>query len=98
MGGQSNPRRMMVDKHHSLAYASGREVEILTNDEGTDFVRVVDGSRSAPEPELPDGWRLRTIELKDEWIVHLPASAGTWWFTGMISYQGPVDAPDVSTD
>ena len=89
--GQGNPRRMLVDKHHTLVYAAGRDVQILTTAEGRDFVRVVDGVPGAPAPELPDGWSLRDIHLSDDWIVALPAPAETWWFEGLISYQGPID-------
>lgn len=93
--GQGNPRRMMVDKYHSLAYARGRKLELLTSPEGHDYVLVVEGARDAPSPELPKGWSLRKIELEAEWRIDLPSPTETYWFAGMVSYQGPVEAvPD----
>jgi hypothetical protein len=89
--GQGNPRRLMVDKHHTLLYQAGREVQILTTAEGKDFVLVVDGVPDAPAPALPEGWRVRGIKLEEDWIVELPAPTETYWFEGMISYQGPVE-------
>ncbi len=88
--GDGNPRRLIVDKYHSLVYLAGREVEMLTTAEGMDFVLVVEGAPNAPRPELPAGWSLRTVELDADWIVDLPAPTETWWFDGMISYQGPI--------
>ena len=90
--GQGNPRFMRVEKHHTVVYDAGREVQILTTDEGMDLVLVVDGVTGAPTPKLPDGWSLRKILLDAEWIVDLPAPADTWWFEGMVSYQGPVSS------
>jgi len=86
-----SPRRLRVDKHHSLLYEAGREVGILTTDSGGEYVHVVDGAPGAPEPALPEGWSIRTLVLDAEWIVDLPAPCETFWFEGMVSYQGPLD-------
>jgi len=88
--GQGNPRRLMVDKHHTLVYEAGRKVQILTTTEDKRFVLVVDGIPDAPTPQLPSGWDLRDIQLDADWVVELPAPTETYWFEGMISYQGPI--------
>ena len=95
MGSMSDgvPRRLMVDKHHSLAYDAGRTVEILTTDTGSDYVKVVEAAAGSPPPILPEGWSVRSIELESEWTVHLPAPTETFWFEGSLSYQGPISPP-----
>lgn len=91
--GEGNPRRMLVDKHHTLVYAAGREVRILTTADGKSFVLVVDGAPGAPAPELPDGWQVHDVHIDADWVVELPAPTETYWFEGMISYQGPIEDP-----
>ena len=90
--GQGNPRRMLVDKHHTLLYEAGREVRILTTAGGKDYVLVVEGIPGAPTPVLPDGWRVRDVRIGKDWIVELPAPTETYWFEGMVSYQGPIES------
>jgi len=89
--GQGDPRRLMVDKHQTLVYEAGREVRILTTAQGDHFVLVIEGIPSAPTPRLPEGWSLRDIQIGEDWIVDLPAPTETWWFEGMVSYQGPIE-------
>lgn len=94
-----NPRFILVEKHHTLGYDAGRDIRILTTAEGRDFVLVVDGAPDAPEPALPDGWRVRELTLEADWIVDLPAPTETYWFEGMVSYQGPLgDLPGTLRD
>jgi hypothetical protein len=87
------PRRFWVDKHHSLLYRAGRTVAVLTSDAGEDFVLVVEGRPGAPSPALPEGFSLGEVALAEDWTVDLPAPAMTYWFEGLISYQGPVALP-----
>jgi hypothetical protein len=89
--GDGEPRRLMVDKHQTLVYEAGREVRILTTPQGDHFVLVIEGIPSAPAPRLPEGWSLRDIQIGEDWIVDLPAPTETWWFEGMVSYQGPIE-------
>jgi hypothetical protein len=89
---EDTPRRLLVDKHHTLVYDARRSVEILTTKEGRDFVLVVQGDPETSPPELPDGWSIRTLQLDAEWIVELPNPTETFWFRGPISYQGPLTA------
>jgi hypothetical protein len=87
------PRLMVVDKHHSLGYDSGRDVEFLTSPGGSHYVRVVDGVPDGAAPELPLGWSLLRRRLEEDWEVDLPTPTETFWFEGMVSYQGPVELP-----
>jgi len=89
--GEGEPRRLMVDKHHTVVYSAGREVQILTTSQGEPFVLVVEGTPDAPAPRLPAGWSLRDIRIDEDWIVELPAPTETYWFEGMVSYQGPIE-------
>lgn len=91
---QGDPRYMEVDKYHSACFKAGREVEILTIPVGREFVLFLGGEKDAPQPALPEGWLVRRLVLEKDWILHMPAPAETYWFDGMISYQGPVNAPD----
>jgi len=89
--GEGNPRRILVDKHQTLVYEAGRKVQILEAAECGSFVLVLPGIPGAPTPRLPEDWKLRDIQVQADWIVDLPAPTETYWFKGMISYQGPIE-------
>ena len=86
------PRRMMIDKHHSLLFAGGRAVDVLTTAAGARYVQVVTGAADASAPDLPDGWRIDTLDLESDWVVELPHPCETLWFEGMVSFQGPLES------
>lgn len=82
-----------VNKSHSLGFAAGRKLNVLSLPEG-DFIEVV-GTQAADEQlRLPVGATLKTITLKQPWIVKLPTPARTlWWIEHLRSFQGPVSLP-----
>jgi len=89
------PRRMMVDKHHTILFESGRDISLLRTAEGGLYVQVVGGAGESSPPELPEGWGFETVSLDADWIVELPHPCETFWFAGMVSFQGPIDGlPD----
>lgn len=86
---------IMVNKGHVLGYNAGRILAILSLPEG-DFVEVVGNADRDDQLALPEGARLRKIELKQPWIVDLPTPTKTIWQFGaqMRSFQGPVKLPE----
>ena len=84
------PRRLVVHKHHAIAFDAGRRVPLLRTPEGLDYVQLVTPRRDGPAP--PAGFSQREIELAEEWVIELPAPTETWWLADGSSYQGPVDA------
>jgi len=85
------PRRLLVHKHHVIAFDAGRRVPLLRSAEGKDYVQLVTGRAGL---ELPGGGSLRELMLDAEWVVELPCPTETWWFANGASFQGPVEAPD----
>jgi hypothetical protein len=84
------PRRLLVDKHHVIAFDAGRTVALLCTPDGRDYVEVVRG-RGAPE--VPAGWSLREVALRAAWEIALPFPTETWWLANGASFQGPVETP-----
>ena len=85
---------LMVNKAHVVGYSAGRTLAILSMPEG-DFVELVGDAELDHELTLPKGARLRTIELKEPWVVPLPNPTKTLWRFGenLRSFQGPVTLP-----
>jgi len=88
------PIKISVDKAHTIAFAAGRIVTIMSLPEG-DFVELVGDSSDDASRVLPPGAALRTIELQQAWRVALPTPTCTffWWGDSMRSFQGPVTLP-----
>lgn len=84
------PRRLLVHKHHVIAFAPGRTIPLLRGADGKDHVQLVTGRG---ELVLPAGWSLRELTLGAEWVLELPCPTETWWFANGASFQGPVEAP-----
>jgi len=92
-GATGDPPRMMVDKHHSVAFDAGRALPMLRDPDGRAFLPMVEAPAGTPPPKLPDGWRFFDLRLTQEWVVDLPSPTETYWFKGMLSFQGPVEVP-----
>jgi hypothetical protein len=88
-----NPIYMVIHKYQSVIYNAGNELEIMTRDDGCEFVAFLPGRKGAPTPRLPDAWTLRKIVLDREWQIDMPVPTATYWFAGQVSFQGPVIAP-----
>lgn len=87
------PLKLMVDKHHSLIFASGREVAVLCSPEGSEYIQVIAGKETTATPDLspmPSGWKLRTHSFTRKTLLHLPAPTEAWFFRDHGSFQGPV--------
>lgn len=82
---------MMVDKHHNVGFAAGREIEILINPEGLAFVEQIDATAGSAPLVLPPGFSLRRVKLAADWLVRVPRPARVYFFFPQLrSYQGPI--------
>ena len=101
---RDGPKLMRVDKHHSLVFEAGREIRVLQDENGNDFVQVISASpggeglfQSSPIAPgtaglpVPKGWSLRTEQVDARTTIHLPNPTEAWFFANGESYQGPVD-------
>ena len=99
------PARLLVDKHHSLVFAAGRDVTALRNPDGARYIQVIAPRRdSSPvanaseEPGLagfPEGWTAVTVHFHTRTSVHLPNPTEAWFLSDGSSYQGPLlDLPE----
>jgi hypothetical protein len=88
------PMKVCVDKHHTVAFRSGRDITVLEIG-GDRFVEVVGNDQRDSERVLPPGGRLSTIRLESPWIVDLPTPTTAWFWMSpaMRSFQGPVELP-----
>jgi hypothetical protein len=99
-----DPRLLRVDKHHSLIFEAGAEVDVIRLPDRRDFVQVIaatprGGGLLQPEAappsglgfRLPEGWTLRTEKLTVRTTIHLPHPTQAWFFENGASFQGPVD-------
>ena len=100
-----NPLLMRVDKHHSLLFEEGREVDVLRLPDGRDFVQVIaaaplggsllqdkDDPAVSCATHLPQGWNVRTEKLTAHTTIHLPNPTEAWFFKSGVSFQGPIEA------
>ena len=90
------PIEISVDKSHLIGFAAGRTVAILSLPEG-DFVEVVGDAGADDTLILPEGARLRRIDLGQPWVVSLPNPTRTFFWFGqqLRSFQGPVTLPEL---
>ena len=86
--GEPGPRRIRVDKHHSLVFHAGRSLQLIRIPDFTEYVHTIAGNGPL---QLPDGWTLREIEVREKLTVHLPAPATAFFFPNRDSFQGPVE-------
>jgi hypothetical protein len=104
-----DPRLLRVDKHHSLIFEAGTEVDVIRLPDGRDYVQVIaaapqGGSLLQPKSDppsrlerpLPEGWVLRTEKLTVRTTIHLPNPTQAWFFENGASFQGPVDLAGIS--
>lgn len=89
--GPEGPRLLTVDKHHSLIFRAGREIEWLRLPDGRAYVHVIEGGSDKAPLGLPDGWTLSTEVLSEERTIHLPHPTTVFFFPNGDSYQGPIE-------
>ncbi len=85
--------RLLVDKHHILGFAAGREITVMDLD-GASYIELIGTSEEDSDLALPPGANLRKITHGEPLIIHLPNPTVTYfWFGQARSFQGPVDLP-----
>ena len=90
--GSGGPMQLLVEKHHVLRFAAERDVSVLELADGQRFVHVIEGGPDKAALALPDGWRLHTLGLVEDWVVTLPTPTSVFFFANGDSYQGPLAA------
>jgi hypothetical protein len=83
---------IQVISHCGLSFAAGRQVELLTHEDGRQFVELIDRGEGAPaDIPLPRGFRRRTITLPRDWITPLAGDCRSFFFLPQNrSFVGPV--------
>lgn len=97
------PKLLAVDKHHTLIFMPGRDVDLLCLPDGSEYIQVITASpngggllQANKESELtqnlvlPAEWKRRTVTITSRTTVHLPNPTQAWFFANGASFQGPV--------
>jgi hypothetical protein len=88
--GPDGPRLVLVQKHHVIRFVAGREVPVLWRPDGERFVHVIQGGEGKSPLALPDGWKLESVKLAEDWVLALPTPTTVFFFPNGDSYQGPI--------
>lgn len=101
---EGGPLLLRVDKHHTLVFEAGREIDVVTLPDGRRFVQVIaaapeggslpqaaDASAGVEDLSLPPGWSLRAMSLTTRATVHLPNPTEAFFFANGASFQGPIE-------
>ena len=86
-----------VQKHHSVMFAKGRTIEIMSFGDGNDYVPQITeasglfGLSTSAERVLPAGWSVREVTLQQDLVVEVPYPARVCFFSSGHSFQGPVN-------
>jgi len=86
-----------VYKYHKVLFKAGRTIEILTMEDGKDYVPNVYGmkgmfAKNKPKERiLPDGWSIRNITLTEDIILEIPNPARVCFFRTGSGFHGPVN-------
>lgn len=90
-------REGSVVKHHLLQFAAGQTVSFLVSPDEERFVRVNRPIQATATAQgLPEGWHLEDASLDDAWSAELSGEIRVLRLEDGTSYQGPVDAEDLS--
>ena len=97
------PKLLIVDKHHSLIFMPGRDVDLLSLPDGSEYIQVITASPKgggllqsdkesglAYNLALPAEWKLRTVTVTSRITNHLPNPTKAWFFANGANFQGPV--------
>lgn len=84
-----------VYKYHIVQFNAGRTIEILTMEDGQDYVpNVTELSgmfhKTTKERVLPKGWTVRKETLHQDLIVEIPCPARVCFFKSGHGFHGPV--------
>ena len=88
---------LTVYKYHIVLFKSGRTIDILTMEDGKDYVpnmAVSDkgiGNLVEKEQMIPSDWSVRRITLKEDLILEIPNPARACFFKNGYGFHGPVE-------
>ena len=98
------PALLRVDKHHSLVFHAGSELQLVTTEPGKTFIQVIAATPSGGGimqkgstdhvVSLPDGWQASSQTVSATTVIHLPHPTQAWFFADGASFQGPTDIPE----
>ena len=86
-----------VYKYHKVLFSAGRTIEVLTREDGKDYVpnvyglKGMFGKNTPKERVLPAGWSIRTITLTEDLILEIPNPAQVCFFKTGSGFHGPVE-------
>jgi len=86
-----------VYKYHKVLFNAGRSIEILTMEDGKDYVpnvysiKGIFAKKTPKERVLPEGWTIRTITLAKDLILEIPNPARVCFFRTGSGFHGPVE-------
>jgi len=92
--GRDGPVQMSVQKHHTIVYEAGRELQYLRTPDDENFVQVIEGGPDKAPLVVPEGWKLSVHRVRKELIVALPCPTSVFFFRNFDSFQGPVPEPN----
>lgn len=80
----------------SLAYAAGRQIEVLVDEQGGFYLELIDLGAQPGPLALPRGFRLRSITLAQDWVTRVAEAARVYFFVPENrSFVGPALTPPV---
>jgi len=90
---------LAVNKYHRVLFKKGRSIEVLTTEDGKDYVPNVYAMKGmfANEPKervLPEEWSIRTISLKKDVVLDIPNPARVCFFKTGSGFHGPINLED----
>ena len=85
-----------VYKYHKVLFKAGRTIEVLTMEDGKDYVPNVYGMKAMfgkmpKERILPAAWTIREITLPKDLILEIPNPARVAFFKTGSGFHGPVE-------
>jgi len=90
---------LAVHKYHRVLFKKGRTIEILTADDGNEYVPNVYAMKgmfanTPQERVLPKGWSIRTITLAKDLSLDIPNPARVCFFKTGSGFHGPINLED----
>ena len=84
--------RQRILKYHVGLFRAGRTIHVLQDPDEQQYVRISRAKdRMKENAEFPEGWSLRSIELKEDLVVNLSGTVENIGDEIQDFYQGPVD-------
>ncbi|MEO1730089.1 MAG: hypothetical protein AAFR64_05070 [Pseudomonadota bacterium] len=86
-------RAVQLNKHHSLNFDEGAQIEVLSDPSGQRFVLIARTLLEVEDdPSLPEGWSLESFVLAAPFKVQLDGKVSVLRMDNEDSFQGPLPA------